>query len=443
MKATVRPMKTGAELALAEAFSDAKPTLPGTAKVAQAREAAFERFAAAGLPHRRVEAWKYTDLRALLRDAKPLASPPDAEARMRARDAGGVLGGVECRRLVCVDGTFVADLSDLADLEPGLTVRSMAEALAEGDALVATHLGKVVSVNDAAVDINTALMGDGVVIRIAAGTTIDRPLHLVFAAAADKPAAMFMRSLVVVEQGASVRLVESHEGAAAGAYQANAAIELVIGEDARVDHVKVINEGAGALHVATLMAAIGARARLNDLTLTIGGSVVRNQLFLRFDGEGTVADIRGASLLTGRQHADTMLVADHAAGGCQARELFKSVLDGEAHGAFQGKIIVRPNAQKTDARMMSRALLLSEGAEADNKPELEIFADDVQCGHGATAGALDDALKFYLMARGIPAKEAEALLIEAFVGEVIEAVAHDGVRDALTHAAIAWLRKRG
>jgi Fe-S cluster assembly protein SufD len=443
MNANVRPMRTVAELALAEAFSAAKPTLPGDHEVAQWREAAFGRFATVGLPHRRVEEWKYTDLRALLRDVKPLASPPDAAAKLRARDAGGILGNIECRRLAFVDGAFVADQSDLADLEPGLTVRSMAEALAAGDPLVVSHLGKVVPVSDATVEVNTALMGDGVLIRIAAGTTIDRPLHLVFAVVADQPAAMFMRSLVIVEQGARVLLVESHGGVAGGAYQVNAALELVIGDDARVDHLKLTNEGADALHVASLMAGIGARARFNDFTFTIGGSVVRNQLFLRFDGEGTVADIRGASLLTGRQHADTTLVADHVAGGCQARELFKSVLDGEARGVFQGKIVVRPNAQKTDARMMSRALLLSEGAEADNKPELVIFADDVQCGHGATAGALDDELKFYLMARGIPAKEAEALLIQAFVGEAVEVIAHEGLKNALTDAAAAWLRARG
>ena len=179
------------------------------------------------------------------------------------------------------------------------------------------------------------------------------------------------------------------------------------------------------------MAAIGAHARFNDFSFTTGGAVVRNQLFLRFDGEGTLADIRGASLLKGKQHADTTLVADHAAGGCQSREVFKAVLDDESRGVFQGKIIVRPKAQKTDAKMMTQALLLSDEAEADNKPELEIFADDVQCGHGATSGALDENLKFYLMARGIPETEAEALLVQAFVGEAIEGIEHAGLRDAL------------
>ena len=171
---------------------------------------------------------------------------------------------------------------------------------------------------------------------------------------------------------------------------------------AHVDHIKITSGPSDLVHVSSLMAAIGANARFNDFAFNIGGGVVRNQLFVRFDGEGTLAGLRGASLLKGKQHVDTTLVVDHKAGGCQSREVFATVLDDESRGVFQGKIIVRPHAQKTDAKMMTRALLLSDEAEADNKPELEIFADDVQCGHGATSGALDEDLKFYLMARGIP-----------------------------------------
>jgi Fe-S cluster assembly protein SufD len=237
-------------------------------------------------------------------------------------------------------------------------------------------------------------------------------------------------------------LIESHEGPAGSGYQVNAAVELFVGDQAHVDHVKIIGEGADALHVSTLAAAVGAKARFNSFTFTAGGAVVRNQLFLNFDGEETVANIRGATLLKGRQHADTTLVVNHNAPGCQSREIFKSVLDDEAHGVFQGRIVVRQRAQQTDAKMMTRALLLSQDAEADNKPELEIFADDVQCGHGATAGAIDDELKFYLMARGISATEAEALLIQAFLGEAVEGVEHAGLREALMDQVAAWLKAR-
>jgi len=442
MNAEVHPMKTSAELALAEAFAGTKADLPGDRKVAALREAAFRDFDAAGLPGRRNEQWHYTDLRMLLREAKPLAAVPDAAAKVRAGDAGRLIGDMDVRRIVVVDGRFVPELSDLNTLSPGLTIASMGQALAAGDPLLTSHLGKVVATGpEGVVALNTALMRDGVVIRVASGATVERPIHLVFAATGQTPASVFTRSLVVIEDGARAMLVESHDASAA--HQVNTALELVVGDDAHVDHIKVTAGPDDLVHVSSLMASIGARARFNDFAFNVGGGLVRNQLFVQFDGEGTVAGLRGASLLRGKQHADTTLVADHKAGGCQSREVFASVLDGQSRGVFQGKIIVRPHAQQTDAKMMTRSLLLSEDAEADNKPELEIFADDVQCGHGATCGALDQDLKFYLMSRGIPAAEAEALLVQAFVGEAIEGIEHAGLRDALREHVVAWLRARG
>src|SRR5579884_398254 len=440
--ADLKVIKTAAETALAQAYADARDRLPGNDAVAAQRAAAFDLFVREGLPHRRIEEWKYTDLRMLMREAKPLAPLPDADAKIKAKSAGALLGDVECRRMVFIDGLYVPELSDTARLEKGLSVGSLADSLRDGDAIVMVRLGKLAPQSDVAVALNTALMGDGAVIRIAAGSTMERPLHLLFVASG-KPAASFTRSLVVVEQGARAMLIESHEGPTGSDYQVNAALELFVGDQAHVDHLKIIAEGADALHVSTLAAAVGARARFNTFGFTAGGAVVRNQMFLNFDGEDTVAGIRGATLAKGRQHADTTLLASHVARGCLSREVFKTVLDGEAHGVFQGRIIVRPHAQKTDAKMMTQALLLSERAEADNKPELEIYADDVQCGHGATAGAIDEDLKFYLMTRGISAAEAEALLIRAFLGEAIEGIEHAGVREALNDAVTDWLKARG
>jgi Fe-S cluster assembly protein SufD len=437
MNAEIRPIKTAAETALAVNFAAARRALPGAAAVAALREDAFRRFESDGLPHRRIEEWKYTDLRALMREARPLAGMPDAATKACAKDA---IATIEARRIVFVDGAFAPELSDLAALEAGLTVRSLAQALAAGDPHVTAHLGKVVPTADIAVALNTAFMGDGAVIHVAAGAALARPIHLVFANSGGEPASVFIRSLVVIERGARAMLVESHLGS--GEHQVNTALELHVGEEAHVDHVKITGGGAGALHISTLMAAIGAHARFNEFLFTAGAAVVRNQLFVRFDGEGAIAGIRGASLLNGRQHADTTLVADHAVPACTSREMFKSVLDGEGRSVFQGKIIVRPHAQKTDAKMATHALLLSDTAEADNKPELEIFADDVQCGHGATSGELDEDLLFYLQARGIPAKEAEALLIQAFVGEAVEGIEHAGLRDALMDQVVAWLKAR-
>jgi len=441
MSADVRPIRTAAEQGLAEAFA-ARAAARARDPLASRREAAFRRFAAEGLPHRRVEDWKYTDLRALMREAKPLAGPPDAAGIARAKDAGAALRGVNARRIVLVDGAFVPELSDLSALEPGLTITSMAQALA-GDKEVVGLIGTVAPIDDVAAALNTAFMGDGVVLRLADGVTLARPIHLVFAYTAQAAAAVFARSLIVVGKGARATLIESHEGPNDLDYQVNNALELSIGDDAKVDHIKIGTEGSRALHISTLMVSLGARGEFNDLSFTTGGAVVRNQLHLRYAGEGAAATISGASLIKGRQHVDTTMVVDHAMRGGTSRELFKSVLDGESHAVFQGKIIVRPGAQQTDARMMTRALLLSDAAEADNKPELEIFADDVQCGHGATAGALDRDLLFYLKARGIPAHEAEALLIQAFVGEALETIANDDLRGALADAAAAWLKARG
>jgi Fe-S cluster assembly protein SufD len=440
MTAEIMPIKTAAETSLATAFAELKARLPGGALAAR-REAAFRRFETEGLPHRHVEAWKYTDLRNLMRDAKPIAGPPDVAAKARAASAGAMFAAAAARRIVFVDGAFVPELSDLASLERGLTIASLAHELGRGGTLPRLPEAGPAEA-DMAYALNTAFMGDGAIVEVAEGAQITRPLHLVFVYGSEPAAAVFSRSAVIVGAGARLTLIESHEGPDGVAYQVNAALDLVVGDRARFDRVTVNREGRDALHLATLNAFVGAKAELFDMSFLTGGSVVRNQLFVKSAGAGSSLNLNGASLIAGRQHADTSLLLDHAVAGCRSRELFKSVLDGASQGVFQGKIIVRPGAQKTDARMMTRALLLSEDAEADNKPELEIFADDVQCGHGATSGALDDNLKFYLMARGIPEKEAETLLIQSFIGEAIETVAHEAVRDALMEATLQWLAER-
>ncbi len=436
MNAEVRAIKTPAEQALHNAYEGARAALPGKGELAAMREEAFKRFDAKGLPHRRVEEWKYTDLRALMRDALPLAAPPDAAGKSKAKDAGKVFASVDCRRLVFVDGAFVAELSDLT-AELGLTIGSMAVALAKGDALVAAHVGKVFETEDAAVALNTALMGDGAVIHVSAATVLARPIHLVFASG-ETPSSGFIRSLIVVEKGARAIIAESHESSAS---QVNCALELVIGDNAQVDYFKATQ--TRGLHVASLLLTVGAKAQFNTFALNSDASLVRNQSFVRFAGEGSTGGLRGVNLLRGKDHVDTTMQIEHAAGHCASREQFKSVLDDQSHNVFQGKIVVKPHAQKTDTKMMTRALLLSDEAEADNKPELEIFADDVVCGHGATAGALDPGLKFYLMSRGIDDKQAEALLIQAFIGETVEEIAHEGFREAIMTAALSWLEARG
>lgn len=284
MTAVIRPVRTQAELGLVDIYNMARQGLPGGSDIAAVRVAAFNHFVLSGLPNPRVEAWKYTDLRRLMRDARPLAAPPDAIAKQTAREAGGLLSALGFRRLMIVDGAFVEELSDLVELEPGFKIRSMAEALALDEPMLSQGLGVTVPADDSALTLNTALAGDGVVITVSPDTSIARPIHLVFVTTGATPAAMFTRSLVVVGKGASATLIETHESRGQGDYQVNTVLQLVIGDEAKVDHIKVTGESKGAIHIGTLLAHVGARAKFNECGFNTGGAVVRNQQFVLLSG---------------------------------------------------------------------------------------------------------------------------------------------------------------
>ena len=436
--AEITTMKTPAETALANLFTLSKATLPGDG---EAREEAFSRFARQGLPHRRVEEWKYTDLRAAMRDAAPLAPVPSPADAAAAAAGAGPLGAIEAARVTLVNGHFVRDASDLSGLPEGVEVIPLAEALASHPLL--TRMGAVEAARDnPAYALNAALMTDGAVIRVPAGTTVERPIHLRFVNAGESAFASVTRVLLVAELGAAVTLIESHEGPDGLAYQTNGVLEIVAGDHTKIRHVRLNAEGMEALALSTLTAKVGASADFDSLNVVFGSAVSRHQVFLACAGEHSNLRVNGTAMLKGKQHADSTLLVDHAVPHCTSRELFKTVIDGAATGVFQGKIIVRPIAQKTDGRMMSGALLLSEEGTMNNKPELEIFADDVQCAHGATCGQLEETLLFYLMARGLPRPEAERLMVQAFVGEAIDTVEHEELRGALLGLVDGWLKAR-
>ena len=435
--------KTETGHALSDAFAVARDRLPGAGQVADARRQAFEAYERVGLPHRRIEDWKYTDLRGLMREVLPLAAAPDAAALERAAAALKLHAIDGVRRLVLVDGVFAPSLSETGNPEKGLGIRTLREVLEAGDArLQAQLLGP--EDPDSMVALNTAMMTDGVVIEVADGAALTQPLHIVHIAAGAAPSAMFTRSLLKLGKAASATLVESYIAAdGAKAYQVHDSLVVSIGDGARLDHVRLIEDAREAFNISSSRVTLGAKAHFNTFGLTSGSGVSRYQATIAFAGEGSRVETNGVNLLNGRQHADTTLFLDHAVPNCASREIFRAVVDDRGHSVFQGRIIVRPGAQKTDAKMMTRALLLSDEAEADNKPELEIFADDVTCGHGATTGALDESLLFYLRARGLSEKEAQALLIQAFVGEAIESIASDALRELAISAAQRWLAARG
>ncbi|NPU64186.1 Fe-S cluster assembly protein SufD [Bradyrhizobium sp. 83012] len=427
--------------AASSVFAAAQGRLPGTGKVAEIRREAFAAFERTGLPHRRIEEWKYTDLRALVRDVLPLAGAPDAAALARAKAAVAEAAIEGATKLVLVDGVVSTDLSDLAALPSGVTVRMLRAVLDEqsNDSRADLLLTKT---SDPMLSLNAALVTDGVVVTVADGTQLSSPLQLIHVATASK-AARYSRSHVRVGQGARVTLVETAIAAAgAAAYQANDAAVVWVGDEAQLSHVRLMRDASDAVNVSSELFTVGAKSRLNLFNMTSGAAVSRLQAFFTMAGEGSELIVNGVNLLRDKQHGDMTLVVDHAVPGCTSRENFRAVLDDRAHSVFQGRIIVRQDAQQTDGKMMTRALLLSDEAEADSKPELEIFADDVSCGHGATAGALDDSLLFYLRARGLPEKQAQALLIQAFVGEAIEAIEDDHLRERVIASAQDWMEAR-
>lgn len=424
-------------------FADARDRLPGAGPIAEVRQGAFEAYERAGLPHRRIEEWKYTDLRALMREILPLAAALDAAALKRAEAALASLATADSERLVLVDGVLAPTLSDLATLEAGVHVRALRDMLEDQGSEARGDLLDSGAVSGPMISLNAAMATDGALVTVAEGAALKRPIHIVHVATCSS-AAIYTRSLLKLGRGSRATLLESFVAAeGAQSYQVNDTVTVQLGEEADLQHVRLMTDAPDAVNITNAIFAIGAKSRLNTLNMTSGGGVSRYQGYLTFAGEGAEVTANGVSLLNGRQHADNTLFLDHAVPNCKSREIFRSVVDDRAHSVFQGRIVVRPDAQKTDAKMMTRALLLSDEAEADNKPELEIFADDVTCGHGATTGALDDSLLFYLRARGLSEKEAQALLIQAFVGEAIESIASDALRELAITAAQRWLAARG
>lgn len=426
---TAAVTRTKAEQAYSESFEAVAARLPGGRAVADARKAAIGAFAGLGFPHRRIEEWKYTDLRSALKEALPPAiadSTPVSVSGIEAALEG--LAALDAHRVVFVNGAHRPELSDAA--EQGLEVTPLAATLSQSSADAANFPSA--PGQEALIALNTAFMTDGAVVRIGKGASLSKPLLLIFVRAGKEPRLVTTRNSVRIGDGARATIVEAHvalPGAAAG--QANALTEISVGDGAGIAHVKCTLEGGGTSHVAGLLATLGADAQYRVFHLNAGTSLVRNSVQATFGGEGTKLDISGCFLGRGTEHVDTTLVVDHAVPRCESRELFKGVLADQSRSVFQGKVIVRPDAQKTDGKQMAQVLMLSEDAEFDSKPELEIHADDVVCGHGSTVAELDSDMLFYLRSRGIALQEARRMLIESFVGEALDKVEDEQLREAL------------
>ncbi|MEL7543941.1 MAG: Fe-S cluster assembly protein SufD [Pseudomonadota bacterium] len=430
-------VRNAAEEGFISTWAEQHDALPGNATVAKVRADAMARFEAHGLPNRRVEEWKYTDLRAAIKEALPLSTEDDA-AVQAVEAAIAPLLATGAARMTLVDGHYAPHLSNPETAGDAVMVTPLASAL-DDDCFADMHaVLPTVPSHDTTVALNTALMSDGVAMHVQA--TPERPLHIVHVMKAGSPSQAITRNVLSVADGVSVTLIETYVSLEDAPAQVNTVTHVGVGANANVRHVKLQAENTDTTHLATWVVDLAGSASYHAVQMTTGGALTRNQVYLTFNGPDAEAHINGAYLQRGTQHCDTTLVIDHIHPGCTSRETFKGVLDDQARGVFQGKIMVKPEAQKTDGKQMAQALLLSEEAEFDSKPELEIFADDVVCGHGSTSGAIDEDLLFYLRARGIPEKKARALLIQAFVAEALELIEdEEDLHAALMGMAAEWL----
>lgn len=396
------------------------------------KSSARARFAELGFPNTRQEEWRFTSVAPLTQ--LPFQAPetgPAADSRAQALVDAAALEGAECCRLVFVNGRLSRELSRTKGLEKGIQALSLAEAIEREPALVQPYLAQLASYESHPfVALNTAFLGEGAFVKVACGQVIEAPLHLVYVTTAEPGQSVHVhpRNLILVGENSQVRILESHVGPARAAYLSNAVTEVYAADNAVVQHLKVQAEGPEAFHFATLAARLERSANFSSITVSTGAALARHDTTAILAGEGVECGLNGLYMVRGDQHCDFHTRMDHAMPHCTSRQLYKGILDDVASGVFNGRIVVRQDAQKTDAIQSSRSLLLSREATINTQPQLEIFADDVRCTHGAAVGALDDEAIFYLRARGIDEASARGLLTYAFANEVIDKIAVEALK---------------
>ncbi len=403
------------------------------------RRAGIEHFERLGFPKPRLEEWKYTDVAPIARTPfRPAAHSEWQSARQVAREFSLPAG---CE-LVFLNGRLVPSLSAAGALPPGVVAAALAEARGRQEELLREHLGRYAAVGERHfVALNTAFLGDGALLYIPRGAVVAEPIHLLFLGfAPDEPVACFPRVLIVAEEGSRAVVVETYAGRPGERYFTDAVTEIALAPGAQLAHVKVQLEGEDAFHVGAIEIRQAQGSRFESHSIALGAALSRTEIRSVLAGEGAECGLNGLYLVAGRQHVDHQTCMDHERPGGTSRQLYKGVLDGRATGVFHGRVIVRPGAQKSDAQQVNKNLLLSEEAAVNSQPQLEIFADDVRCSHGAAVGQIDEEALFYLRARGIDPAEARAILIAAFANEFVERIPVDAVRARLAERLRGALR---
>lgn len=402
----------------------------GPERLRQLRHQAIDRFATLGFPTLKMEEWRFTNVAPIAR----------TEFNLAPERGGIVLGDLAPYRyadsiqLTVVNGHLVPEFSDLRCLPEGVIVCSMAESLASHAEKIDEYLGKYAGFeNHAFVALNTALFRDGVFVYVPKGVVVERPINLVNIArpTGDQPVAMFPRNLFVASESSQVTLVEQFATVGEGPYLTSPVTEIVVEDNATVDHYKLQRESSDAFHMATFQIHLGRDGNFSSHSISWGGGLVRNDVNAVLDGEGSEATLNGLYMVEGNQLVDNHMRVDHAQAHCDSHELYKGILEGKSRAVFNGRIYVHEGAQKTDAKQTNRNLLISRDAVCNSNPQLEIFADDVKCTHGSTVGQLDDLAVFYLRSRGIGEEAARSLLTYAFAADIVERIKVQPVRQDL------------
>ncbi|HWX55622.1 MAG TPA: Fe-S cluster assembly protein SufD [Verrucomicrobiae bacterium] len=394
------------------------------------REEAFAQFSEAGFPTTHDEDWRFTNVSAIAQTPFDLAV---AGAAVSAKELGRFdTAGFACL-LVFVNGNFAPHLSRIPVLAKGVTVVSLADAIAQDPAALEPHLTRYLNTRrDAFCALNTAFIEDGAFVHVPRNTVVEQPVYLLYVSTpGEHPYMTNPRNLIVVEQGSQVAVVEDYVSLGPGVAFSNTATELVAGDNAVVSHTMIVREDTQAYNVSTLRIQQGRSANVATHSVLLGGALVRNNVHPVLAGEGGECLINGLFIGVGRQHLDNYMLVEHASPHCGSRQFYNGILSGQSHGVFHGRIIVHKDAQKTDAKQTNRNLLLSDDAQIDTKPQLEIYADDVKCTHGATIGKLEAEALFYARSRGLDEASARHLLLLAFANECLDRMPEGAVRDHL------------
>jgi Fe-S cluster assembly protein SufD len=405
----------------ADAKSATTPWLTGL------RQEAFRRFENLGFPTTRQEEWRFTNVKRIAETEFALAEIPPPLSR---ETISPFVLDEDYLRLVFVNGHYVGDLSATAAAPQGAVVSSLSAALADQPALIKDHLGQLSSDDNACfAALNSAFIRDGAFVHVPRGVVVERPIHLLFISTDNSsPTASHPRNLIVAQRDAQATIIESYVGLNDGVYLTNAVTEVSVAENAVVDHCKLQQESAHGYHVATTQVRQQRASRFSSHYFSLGGQLVRNEVDVTLDDEGCECTLNGLYIAAGDQHMDNRTRIDHTKPHCNSHELYKGILDERAKGVFNGKIYVHPDAQKTDAKQSNRVLLLSDDAVIDTKPQLEIYADDVKCTHGATVGQIDETALYYLRSRGISEDLARSLLVFAFGNEIASELKLEAIR---------------